>query len=626
MRRNVQPFKHLELEQLPRYALTVHCVFGWGELTLTRLPVPNLHDTCRRYKEALAPLLVSGEEKDRLDQQVEEFLTSGAGDELQQELLQLAKETQTSWLEGFWDACAYLEPRCPIPINVNPGFLFRDDGSSSQIKRATWMVHASVLYYASLIDNTLRVDEAGTKRAQLCTTQFGRFFATCRIPLPGRDEIRTFEQSRHIVVLCRNQFFSVTVLEEKSLTPLPQATLTRSLQEIKRLASDYEALDPQLSWKYPVGVLTTMDRDKWAATREDLIAHHPGNAESVSAIDSAIMLLCLDDDEPQSLKESCDLLLHNGDGTNRWFDKTCLVVCANGKAGVTMEHSAIDGSTMLSYLDFMFRYAQERAHEQIPKGYYTPSALKPLLFRLDTKLRETVFQARVDFSAFASTLTTQVLEEREVGEQMLRRHKVAPDAFVQVAFQAAYYRLRGAPQPASTYESCQTKIFFHGRTEVIRSVTPQSHAFATHLLNVKVSHNDSAALLRAALAAHRDRTRLAAQGQGVDRHLLGLKQLALMRQKKFAGYMLPRLLTDPLYSRLSTSVLSTSNCGSKAVSVFCFGPVTPAGLGLGYVLHKDGMQIAVSSFEGEATAFADHLRRVIHEMHQILEQNPQPKL
>jgi hypothetical protein len=33
----------------------------------------------------------------------------------------------------------------------------------------------------------------------------------------------------------------------------------------------------------------------------------------------------------------------------------------------------------------------------------------------------------------------------------------------------------------------------------------------------------------------------------------------------------------------SIAVLSTSNCGSKAVSVFSFGPVTELGLGLGYV-------------------------------------------
>jgi hypothetical protein len=36
-----------------------------------------------------------------------------------------------------------------------------------------------------------------------------------------------------------------------------------------------------------------------------------------------------------------------------------------------------------------------------------------------------------------------------------------------------------------------------------------------------------------------------------------------------------------------------SNCGSKAVSVFCFGPVTEEGLGLGYVLHKVRVEFEV---------------------------------
>ena len=595
-----QPFPHLELTDLPR------------------LPVPALSDTLRRFSAALAPLIRNEEEASRLARLVAEF-GGEEGVELQRELEELARQAPHSWLEGIWDAVAYLEPRDPIPINTNPAFLFRDDGSSSQIKRATWMVHASVLFYTSLIDRSLMTlaKESKQRTQRLCTTQYGRFFATCRIPRPGRDEVRTFQESRHIVVVCRNQFFSVTVLEEKSLTPLPQASITRSLQDIKRLVADYEALDPQLSWKYPVGVLTTMERNRWAEERERLLAD-PVNADSLSAIESAILVVCLDDDEPHTLKESCDLLLHNCDGTNRFFDKTCLVVCANGKAGVVMEHSAIDGSTMLSYLDFMFRYAEERAHEQLPKGFYTPSALKPLPFHLDSHLRNVIFEARVSFSSFAETLTTKVLEVRSFGEQFLRQHKVSADAFVQVAFQAAYYRLKGVAEPASTYESAHTKIFYHGRTECIRSVTPESHAFARFMLSKESpSQQDGATLLRAAIAAHRERTREASAGQGVDRHLLGLKQLALMKQKKF-GCDLPKIFTDPLYARLTTSVLSTSNCGSKAVSVFAFGPVTGNGLGIGYVLHRDGMQISVSSFKGEAEAFADILGQVLSEMAKLL--------
>lgn len=50
-------------------------------------------------------------------------------------------------------------------------------------------------------------------------------------------------------------------------------------------------------------------------------------------------------------------------------------------------------------------------------------------------------------------------------------HGFSPDAFVQMAYQAAYYSLYGRVE--STYEPAMTKAFLHGRTEAIRSVTPE---------------------------------------------------------------------------------------------------------------------------------------------------------
>lgn len=46
---------------------------------------------------------------------------------------------------------------------------------------------------------------------------------------------------------------------------------------------------------------------------------------------------------------------------------------------------------------------------------------------------------------------------------------MSPDAVAQMAFQLAFKRLHGTMP--STYESCTTRGFHHGRTEVIRSCT-----------------------------------------------------------------------------------------------------------------------------------------------------------
>lgn len=63
-----------------------------------------------------------------------------------------------------------------------------------------------------------------------------------------------------------------------------------------------------------------------------------------------------------------------------------------------------------------------------------------------------------------------------------------------------------------------------------------------------------------------------------------------------AGYLtVPALFTDPGYNLLGTSVLSTSNCGNPALRLFGFGPVTPEGYGIGYIIKDEGLSVCMSS-------------------------------
>lgn len=47
---------------------------------------------------------------------------------------------------------------------------------------------------------------------------------------------------------------------------------------------------------------------------------------------------------------------------------------------------------------------------------------------------------------------------------------------------------------------------------------------------------------------------------------------------------MPEIFSDPGYGVLSTSVLSTSNCGNPALRLFGFAEVTPEGYGIGYIV------------------------------------------
>ena len=67
------------------------------------------------------------------------------------------------------------------------------------------------------------------------------------------------------------------------------------------------------------------------------------------------------------------------------------------------------------------------------------------------------------------------------GKEVMKRFKVSPDAWVQLVKQLAFHKMFG--RPGVTYESCQTRKYQQGRTEVIRSASNESKAWAEAMLD-----------------------------------------------------------------------------------------------------------------------------------------------
>lgn len=172
--------------------------------------------------------------------------------------------------------------------------------------------------------------------------------------------------------------------------------------------------------------------------------------------------------------------------------------------------------------------------------------------------------------------------------------KQSPDAFLQMALQLAYHKTHGVP--VATYETASTRLFLHGRTDVIRTLSEDSwrwvqamrerrpndvrpspfhslpHAHA--VLGSPTQHEKLYELLTMATKAHNLFTRDSSTGKGCDRHLMGLK--LLLRE----GESHP-IFEDPLYTDSSAWVLSTS--GLSAGDRFFgtgFGTVWPEGYGI----------------------------------------------
>ena len=79
----------------------------------------------------------------------------------------------------------------------------------------------------------------------------------------------------------------------------------------------------------------------------------------------------------------------------------------------------------------------------------------------------------------------QVLHYEGYGKELMKKFKVSPDAWVQLVKQLAFHKMFG--RPGVTYESCQTRKYQQGRTEVIRSASNESKAWAEAMLDPDVT-------------------------------------------------------------------------------------------------------------------------------------------
>ena len=212
---------------------------------------------------------------------------------------------------------------------------------------------------------------------------------------------------------------------------------------------------------------------------------------------------------------------------------------------------------------------------------------------------------------------TKVLEFTGYGKNFITSMGISPDAFVQMAYQAAYYGLYGRLEP--TYEPAMTKAFLHGRTEAIFSVSQESADFVRTFWG-DVSPAIKVDALRKACDRHVATTKFCGQGRGHHRHLYALfciweRGLESTPNSPIVGEDevlknghggtvrdangettvpaldvrngspggstrgddLPGIYADVAWEKMGNIVLSTSNCGNPSLRLFGFGPVSADG-------------------------------------------------
>lgn len=135
------------------------------------------------------------------------------------------------------------------------------------------------------------------------------------------------QESRHIAVLRRGQFYWFDVLDPSNRPVLTEREILRNLQAI---VTDADRTPVTEVARSAVGVLSTENRKTWSELRE-VLKRDRHNAGCLEVIDDALFVICLDDAAPENLAELCSNFLCGtyglrggvqvGTCTNRWYDK-----------------------------------------------------------------------------------------------------------------------------------------------------------------------------------------------------------------------------------------------------------------------------------------------------------------
>ncbi|KAK6583670.1 hypothetical protein PZA11_003400 [Diplocarpon coronariae] len=670
---------------------------------LPKLPIPDLEGTTSKYLAALKPLQSSREHADT-QQAVDDFLRA-EGPELQERLKKYANG-KTSYIEQFWYD-SYLNFDNPVVLNLNPFFLLEDDPTparNNQVTRAASLVVSALSFVRAVRKEELPPD---TIRGQpLCMYQYSRLFGTARVPTENGCHIGQDPDAKHIVVLCHGQFYWFDVLDDNSDLIMTEKDVSVNLQTI---IDDAQKTPIYEAAKGALGVLSTENRKVWSGLR-DVMTREEGsnNADCLEIVDSALFILCLDYTEPASGAELCGNMLCGtsqvekgvqiGTCTNRWYDKLQIIVCKNGSAGINFEHTGVDGHTVLRfasdlYTDTILRFART-INGQAPSLWAStspdPSKRDPDSFGdVSTTPHKLEWEMIPELSIalrFAETRLADLIQQNEFatldfagyGKNFMTGMGFSPDAFVQMAFQAAYYGLYGRVE--CTYEPAMTKLYLHGRTEAVRTVTSESVDFVQTFW-AENPPQQKVDTLKRACQKHTANTRECAKAQGCDRHLYALfsvwqkaldddgaeaVSLSSNRYSSAVGggsdrdpasvvgspgrssalsidgeesrsvqsngnrargnsspsrghnHSMPLLFADGGWDKLNNTIISTSNCGNPCLRHFGFGPTSGDGFGIGYIIKDERISICASSKHRQTKRFVDALESYLLEIRRVL--------
>eukprot|EP01100_Stratorugosa_tubuloviscum_P009324 TRINITY_DN38_c4_g2_i1.p1 TRINITY_DN38_c4_g2~~TRINITY_DN38_c4_g2_i1.p1 ORF type:complete len:729 (+),score=362.80 TRINITY_DN38_c4_g2_i1:56-2188(+) len=588
---------------------------------LPKLPIPSLEQTCRKFLASVKPIL-NEEEYEKTEKSVHDFF-KGPGPILQHALKQYAKTQPINWLEEWWERFVYLKWRNPTVGYISWYGTDRIEPllRTNQIDRAVNVLRA-VLMFKQLMD-TQELEPIRAFGIPFCMWQYSRLFAINREPGLEEDKLRVYtnENPTWIVAIANNQMYRIDLYPDNR--PLNRAELRTQFEFILNSSSSSSTNSTSTStstsststskdqhqYQQAIGSLTALERPTWAQLRQHLI--ELGNQHALDIVEKSLFVICLEDFCHEQSIENSSLQLFAGNIGNRWFDKSFnLVIFSNGRFGCNVEHTWADAPVMVHLFDYVFKIESSAEWPDDSSPIRTLPLPKQLIWKTDQKINDAVTNAlTIHQKQLTQSIELKIINFNSFGKGFIKQCKMSPDGFVQMAIQLAYYNKH--KKTVLTYESSHTRYFLHGRTETVRSASVQSRDWVLAMQDRMRPNKEKISLLKAAIQAHNNYMRESMSGNGIDRHLLGLKIIALA-----SGQQMPDIFQDKAYNLEFT--LSTSQTPAYRTNGGGFAPVAAGGYGVSYVVSEDYLIFHITSWrqhpETNAAEFAEILTEALLQM------------
>ncbi|GAU97629.1 hypothetical protein RvY_08895 [Ramazzottius varieornatus] len=580
------------------------------------LPLPPLKQTMRRYLRSVRPLL-DDEEYTRMLNLAMDF-EKGHGRRFQR-YLYFKWLISTNYVSDWWEEYVYLRSRTPIMVNSNfyamDTLLFR--GTKNQAARAANLVY-SLLTFRRMLHRQEVTPLMLDSLIPLDSWQYQRTFDTTRVPGIETDRVYHFDNSTHIVALHKGRYYKVPTHGKGRLLNPKELEL-----QMERILED---TSPPQPGEAMLAALTAGERKTWAQMRNSYFTRGV-NRVSLETIERGAFFLCLDEEEHYYLETDaskldayCKWLLH-GNGHNRWYDKSFnVIVMANGKAGLNVEHSWADAPVIGHAWEWaitedlgVLGYT-EAGHT---KGMIVANPTPPqrLRFELHEECLTEIAHSYTVAKELCDDVDLVVLMFQDYGKGFMKACKVSPDAYIQLALQLAYRRDAGRFH--LTYEASMTRLFREGRTETVRPCTIESTAFVMSMFD-RTPVEERIRLLRKACEVHQNSYLDAMCGKGIDRHLFCL--YVVSKYLEVESPFLGEVLSEPW--RLSTSQTPQTQTGRTDVTKRPeeispgggFGPVADDGYGVSYIISGENVLFFhISSKKSSTQTSSDRFRKAIRQ-------------